>query len=124
MGQPVRTDSGSTASPAGSGVAMTDSRGPEAEGHTEHEFYWSAEAEPHSQRRREILAKYGPQVRALYGYDNRTAVQVRSALRSRYGASLWRLRAVAASVGLTKAALETTGWVTLDSGAHRRHHAL
>ncbi len=122
MGEPARTDSGFTASPAGSGVAMTDSRGPEPEGHTQHEFYWSAEAEPHSQRRREILAKYGPQVRALYGYDNRTAVQVRPALRSRYGESLQRLWAVAASVGLTKASLETTGWVTLDSGAHRGRH--
>ena len=58
---------------------MTDSEGPQLEGDTQHEFYWSAEAEPHSQRRREILAKYGPQVRALYGYDNRTAVQVRPA---------------------------------------------
>ena len=59
---------------------MTDSGGPQAEDQTQHEFYWSAEAEPHSQRRREILAKYGPQVRALYGYDNRTAVQVRPLL--------------------------------------------
>ena len=42
-----------------------------------HEFYWSEAAEPHMQRRREILAKYGPQVRALYGHDVMTAVQVR-----------------------------------------------
>ena len=42
-----------------------------------HEFYWSESAEPHMQRRREILAKYGPQVRALYGHDVMTAVQVR-----------------------------------------------
>lgn len=39
-------------------------------------FYWSQGGEPHSQRRREILAKYGDQVRKLYGYDNRTAHQV------------------------------------------------
>ena len=67
--------------PAGPTVAMTDSGGPVAEDQTQHEFYWSAEAEPHSQRRREILSKYGPQVRALYGYDNRTAVQVRPTSR-------------------------------------------
>ena len=103
LGESTRTESCSAAGPAGTGVAMTDSRGPEPEGHTQHEFYWSAEAEPHSQRRREILAKYGPQVRALYGYDNRTAVQVRSALRFRYGAPLQRLLAVAACVGLTRA---------------------
>lgn len=45
-----------------------------------HEFYWSESAEPHTQRRREILAKYGPQVRALYGHDASTAVQVRMLL--------------------------------------------
>lgn len=39
-------------------------------------FHWSQGGEPHSQRRREILAKYGDQVRKLYGYDNRTAYQV------------------------------------------------
>ena len=32
-------------------------------------FEWSATAEPHATRRREILAKYGPAVRALYGPD-------------------------------------------------------
>lgn len=41
-------------------------------------FYWSQGGEPHSQRRREILAKYGDQIRKLYGYDNRTAYQVES----------------------------------------------
>ena len=44
----------------------------------EHEFNWVTNAEPHATRRREILDKYGPQVRALYGYDNWTAVQVAS----------------------------------------------
>ena len=41
------------------------------------DFFWSAQAEPHARRRREILGKYGDQVRALYGYDASTAVQVR-----------------------------------------------
>ena len=40
------------------------------------EFYWAADAEPHSRRRREILDKYGDKVRALYGFDHSTAVQV------------------------------------------------
>lgn len=43
----------------------------------DHEFNWVTSAEPHATRRKAILAKYGPQVRALYGYDNWTAVQVR-----------------------------------------------
>ena len=40
------------------------------------EFYWAADAEPHSRRRREILDKYGDKVRALYGFDHSTAAQV------------------------------------------------
>lgn len=40
------------------------------------EFHWVTDAEPHSTRRREILSKYGDKVRALYGYDHSTAVQV------------------------------------------------
>jgi sphingolipid 4-desaturase/C4-monooxygenase len=41
-----------------------------------HDFWWSAGGEPHVQRRKEILAKYGDQIRKLYGYDNSTAVVV------------------------------------------------
>lgn len=41
------------------------------------EFFWVDSNEPHSQRRKAVLAKYGNQVRKLYGYDNRTAYQVR-----------------------------------------------
>ena len=41
-----------------------------------HEFHWTQSSEPHSQRRREMLAKYGPQIRQLYGYDHWTAYQV------------------------------------------------
>lgn len=40
------------------------------------EFFWVDSNEPHAQRRKAILAKYGNQVRKLYGYDNRTAYQV------------------------------------------------
>ena len=43
-------------------------------------FTWVTNAEPHATRRREVLAKHGEQVRALYGYDNSTAVQVQSQL--------------------------------------------
>jgi hypothetical protein len=38
-------------------------------------FYWVTNGEPHAIRRREILTKYGSQVRNLYGYDHRTAWQ-------------------------------------------------
>ena len=60
------------------GATVTNMGAPDRAGDEKepHEFYWSEEAEPHSQRRREILAKYGPQVRALYGHDTSTAVQV------------------------------------------------
>ena len=40
------------------------------------EFHWVTDAEPHSTRRREILAKHGDKVRKLYGYDHSTAWQV------------------------------------------------
>lgn len=62
------------------GATVTNMGAPDRVGDAKepHEFYWSEEAEPHSQRRREILAKYGPQVRALYGNDTKTAVQVRA----------------------------------------------
>jgi sphingolipid delta-4 desaturase len=42
----------------------------------DHEFSWVTDAEPHATRRRQILAKHGAEVRALYGHDYRTAVQV------------------------------------------------
>lgn len=47
----------------------------------EHEFLWVTNAEPHATRRREILAKHGPQVRKLYGTDLSTAWQVQHACR-------------------------------------------
>ena len=40
------------------------------------EFFWVDSNEPHAQRRKAVLAKYGNQVRKLYGYDKRTAYQV------------------------------------------------
>jgi Sphingolipid Delta4-desaturase (DES) len=43
----------------------------------EHEFYWSPNGEPHSKRRKELLAKYGDQIRPLYGNDPWTGYQVR-----------------------------------------------
>lgn len=36
-------------------------------------FHWVTSGEPHAMRRREILAKYGSEVRKLYGYDHQTA---------------------------------------------------
>jgi len=42
----------------------------------EKSFLWATNGEPHMIRRREILAKYGDQVRKLYGADVRTAIQV------------------------------------------------
>ena len=42
----------------------------------ERDFLWVTNAEPHATRRRQILDKYGPQVRRLYGTDISTAWQV------------------------------------------------
>lgn len=56
------------AGPAGSGAAAP---APAATN-----FDWTTSVEPHAARRRAILAKYGPQVRALYGTDAWTGVQV------------------------------------------------
>lgn len=40
-------------------------------------FLWVSSGEPHAIRRRELLSKYGEQIRKLYGYDHATAYQVR-----------------------------------------------
>lgn len=39
-------------------------------------FLWVSSGEPHAIRRRELLSKYGEQIRKLYGYDHATAYQV------------------------------------------------
>lgn len=41
-------------------------------------YHWVTNGEPHSLRRREILDKYGDQIKKLYGYDHATAWQVSS----------------------------------------------
>lgn len=46
------------------------------------DFYIATDAEPHKLRRRAMLAKYGPEIRKLYGYDPSTAVQVGCHLHS------------------------------------------
>lgn len=46
----------------------------------EEQFFWVDSNEPHAQRRKAVLAKYGNQIRKLYGYDNRTAYQVSNLL--------------------------------------------
>ena len=40
---------------------------------TGQKFHWVTNGEPHAIRRREILSKYGSEVRKLYGYDHQTA---------------------------------------------------
>lgn len=52
------------------------------------DFFWVTNAEPHYTRRRQILAKYGPQIRKLYGTDISTAWQVSTAA-STDTASCW-----------------------------------
>ncbi|KAI3426432.1 hypothetical protein D9Q98_008800 [Chlorella vulgaris] len=47
-------------------------------------FLWVSSGEPHSIRRREILAKYGDQIRKLYGYDHATAWQVLAVVVSQF----------------------------------------
>ena len=49
------------------------------------DFFWVDSNEPHAQRRKAVLAKYGNQVRKLYGYDNKTAYQVCCALSQSAG---------------------------------------
>lgn len=58
------------------------------------DFFWVDSNEPHAQRRKAILAKYGKQVRKLYGYDNRTAYQVLLSLS-------WQRFCAAHSISLT-----------------------
>ena len=53
------------------------------------EFFWVDSNEPHAQRRKAVLAKYGNQVRKLYGYDNRTAYQVIGCLCWHCGHTHW-----------------------------------
>ena len=48
-------------------------------------YHWVTNGEPHSLRRREILSKYGDQIRKLYGYDHATAWQVSDARWRRAG---------------------------------------
>ena len=50
----------------------------------EKSFLWATNGEPHMIRRREILAKYGEQVRKLYGADVRTAIQVIAVVLSQF----------------------------------------
>ena len=47
-------------------------------GPTAKKFHWVSNGEPHAIRRREMLSKYGPQIRKLYGYDHSTARQVQA----------------------------------------------
>ena len=56
-------------------------------------FHWVSNSEPHMVRRRELLAKYGDQIRKLYGYDHATAWVVRCVgPQLRRGGGVWRLR--------------------------------
>lgn len=42
------------------------------------DFHVATSPEPHSQRRKAMLAKHGAEIRKLYGYDPSTAVQVKT----------------------------------------------
>lgn len=53
-------------------------------------FHWVTSGEPHAMRRREILAKYGPEVRKLYGYDHKTAWVVSFLLFEKHSLIQWR----------------------------------
>lgn len=54
-------------------------------------YYWVTNGEPHAIRRREILAKYGSEVRKLYGYDMRTAWIVLSVVVAQFVVA-WTIR--------------------------------
>ncbi len=47
-------------------------------------FHWVTSGEPHAMRRREILAKYGSEVRKLYGYDHQTAWTVLAVVATQF----------------------------------------
>ncbi len=47
-------------------------------------YHWVTNGEPHAIRRREILNKYGDEVKKLYGYDTKTAWQVLSVVVAQF----------------------------------------
>lgn len=60
----------------------------------EEQFFWVDSNEPHAQRRKAVLAKYGNQIRKLYGYDNRTAYQVMAVMAIQF-AMAYHVRSLA-----------------------------
>eukprot|EP00887_Chlorella_sp_A99_P004329 scaffold15.g4329.t1 len=52
-------------------------------------FHWVASGEPHMIRRRELLAKYGDQIRKLYGYDHQTAWVVTGVVLAQFALAWW-----------------------------------
>ena len=71
-----------------------------------YDFEWDTAPEPHETRRRAILAKYGDQVRALYGPDSFVVVKVVASLAVQLAIAsvaaelpLWGFLLVAYTVG-------------------------